>query len=170
MRTFFLISLASISLVGGTTTSYATPITPPPSIQTSSVNPVTKPYADASLAPTQVREAFATAAKTHRRVLLDFGGNWCPDCRMLAGVFALPDVALWLEKNFVIVPVNVERFNANMDIAQQYGVTIKAVPTVLILTAEGRLLNNDGILALGNARRMSPQAAVDLLAQWAMRP
>lgn len=169
MRTPIFTALTALSFLSAPL-SYATTPAPPPSIHAASVDPVSKPYADAALAPTQVREAFITAAKTHRRVLLDFGGNWCPDCRMLAGVFALPDVALWLEKNFVVVPVNVERLNANMDIAQHYGVTITAVPTVLILTPEGRLLNGDGALSLGNARHMSSQAAVDLLAQWNNRP
>lgn len=141
-------------------------VAPPPQLSEMSAPPVTAPYPDAALAPTQVREAFVTAAKTHRRVLLDFGANWCPDCRILAGIFSLPAAASWLEKNFVVVPVNVERLNANMDLAAQYGVTITAVPTVLILTPQGRLLNPDTAEALGSARRMSPQAVLDLIADW----
>ncbi|GBQ08139.1 protein disulfide isomerase [Saccharibacter floricola DSM 15669] len=83
---------------------------------------------------------------------------------------ASPDVSFWLEKNFVIVPINVERLTANMDIAHHYNVNITAIPTVLMLTSDGRLLNKDGTLSLGNARRMSPQAVVDLIAQWNARP
>ncbi|WP_018980994.1 thioredoxin family protein [Saccharibacter floricola] len=142
----------------------------PPTLHNSAIKPAAAPYPDASLAPIQVREAFMTARKTHRRVLLDFGANWCPDCRILAGIMASPDVSFWLEKNFVIVPINVERLTANMDIAHHYNVNITAIPTVLMLTSDGRLLNKDGTLSLGNARRMSPQAVVDLIAQWNARP
>ncbi|MXV44722.1 thiol reductase thioredoxin [Saccharibacter sp. 17.LH.SD] len=174
MRSLRLLALAATTLFLApnahasstpATSPYSSP-TPAPHLQETSSPPVNAPYPDAGLAPVQVKEAFITAAKTHRRVLLDFGGNWCPDCRMLAGVFSLPDAASWLEQNFVIVPINVERFNKNMGIAAQYGVTIKAVPTVLILTPEGNLLNGNDAAALGNARRMSPQATIDLLAKW----
>lgn len=140
-----------------------------PIISETEAPPVKTPYPDPALAPVQVKEAFATAARTHRKILLDFGGNWCPDCQMLAGVFALPDVALWLNKYFVIVPVNVERLKANMGIAQSYGATITAIPAVLVLTPHHKLLNPDGLLALGDARTMSPQAVVTLLAEWANR-
>ncbi|WP_241664039.1 thioredoxin family protein [Oecophyllibacter saccharovorans] len=143
------------------------PPAPAPHLAETTVEPEPTPYPAADLAPTQVREAFMTAARTHRRVLLVFGANWCPDCRILAGIFSLPDVALWLEKNFVVVPVNVERLQTNLDLASRYGVKITAIPTVLVLTPQGRLLNPDTAESLGNARRMSPQAVVDLIAEWA---
>lgn len=134
------------------------------------ITPAREPYPPAELAARQVHEAFLTAAKTNRRVLLDFGGNWCPDCRILAGIFAIPSVSQWLDEHFVIVPVNVGHLDTNMELAQQYGVTIKAVPTVLILTPQGHLLNPDGTLALGSARQMAPQSVITLLNEWNQRP
>ncbi|MCQ9156545.1 thioredoxin family protein [Acidomonas methanolica] len=133
------------------------------------ITPAQHVYPDAALAHTQVTEAFKTALRTHRKVLLDFGGNWCPDCLKLAGVFDVPSVAQWLDAEFVVVPVNVERINQNLDIATRYGVTIHEVPTVLIFTANGKLLNADGANTLGNARAMSAQSVIDLLASWNRR-
>jgi len=133
------------------------------------ITPAKDVYPDIALAKTQVEEAFATAARTKRKVLIDFGGNWCPDCRMLAGVFEQPEVAQWLESQFVVVPVNVGRIDKNLDIAKQYGVTIHEVPTVLIVTPGRTLLNADGANTLGNARAMSPQAVLDLLDKWNRR-
>lgn len=144
-------------------------LTPAPQVGAAAISPVAAPYAPAEDGPTAVKAAFARAKASGKSVLIDFGGNWCPDCRMLAGVFAIPEVNTWLGQNFETVSVNVNRFNANMDIAQGYGVTIKSVPTVLIVTPDGKLLDPDGATALGNARRMSAQAVVDLIAQWAAR-
>lgn len=169
MRTFILTAFAGLTYFLFST-AQADPSSSPPALKTTTVKPTKMPYPDASLASTQVHEAFTTAAKTHRRVLLDFGGNWCPDCRILGGILNIPDAAMWLEHHFVIVPINVERLNANMDIAQHYGVTIKAVPTILLLTADGRLLNKENASSLGDARHMSPQEILNLIAQWNAQP
>ncbi|KXV46693.1 protein-disulfide isomerase [Gluconobacter albidus] len=142
---------------------------PAPKLTETSAPPVAEPYPDTAVAHEQVEQAFALAQKTHRKVLLDFGGNWCPDCKMLSGIFALPDAARWLDSQFVVVPVNVGRINTNLDLAERYGVTIKSVPTVIIVTPEGHALNGDGSKALGNARSMSPQAVLDLISDWNKR-
>jgi thioredoxin 1 len=142
---------------------------PVPQVGQQAPHPVAAPYGPTDGAQAQVDAAFQTARASGRNVLIDFGGNWCPDCRMLAGVLALPSIAPWVAAHFVTVMVNVGRINTNLDIARHYGVTIKAVPTVLIVTPEGKLLNPDGSLALGDARRMSAQAVVDLLAGWDSR-
>ncbi|GBR50525.1 protein disulfide isomerase [Neokomagataea thailandica NBRC 106555] len=163
-----LTALAALSAVLSAPLAAAAPQAAPQLTETSAA-PIAAPYPDSSLASVQVKEAFATAKKTGRKVLLDFGANWCPDCRMLAGVFALPDAQGWLESQFVIVPVNVDRFTHNMDIALKYGVKVKAIPTVILLTPEGRPLNGDASLALGNARSMSPQATLDLISSWNQR-
>lgn len=146
-----------------------TPAVPAPKLTETSAPPVAEPYPDTAVAHEQVEQAFALAQKTHRKVLLDFGGNWCPDCKMLSGIFALPDAARWLDSQFVVVPVNVGRINTNLDLAERYGVTIKSVPTVIIVTPEGHALNGDGSKALGNARSMSPQAVLNLIFDWNKR-
>ncbi len=99
-------------------------------------------------------------------MLVDFGGNWCGDCRVLAGILANPAVHDWAQTGFETVLVDVGRLNKNMDIAERWGVHITAVPTVLVLTADGKLLNPGNVFALADARAMSAQAVVDLLATW----
>ena len=47
------------------------------------------------------------AAKTNRRVLVDFGGNWCPDCIVLDRHFHASENAALLDKHYVLVHVNV---------------------------------------------------------------
>jgi len=159
----------SALLALSTGAAFAAPPVPPPQIGDTQSTPVKAPYPDAALAHKQVEEAFKTAAKTHRKVLIDMGGNWCPDCRILAGIFQVPAVDTWINSQFVVVPVNVGRVDTNLDIAEKYGVKIKAVPTVLVITADGKLLDRDGADALGNARAMSQQSVLDLIGQWNQR-
>ncbi|KXV65422.1 protein-disulfide isomerase [Acetobacter orleanensis] len=142
---------------------------PVPQIGSAPITAVAHPYAEPEGAQAAVDAAFAEARKTGRKVLIDFGANWCPDCRVLAGVLTHPSVSPWIEQTFSVVSVNVDHFNKNMDIAKKFGITIKAIPVALIVTPEGKVLNADETLALGDARRMSGQAVVDMLAEWAKR-
>ena len=47
-----------------------------------------RPNADAVVAA-----ALARAKKSHKLVLLDLGGNWCPDCVVLPNLMLLPAMA-----------------------------------------------------------------------------
>ena len=40
-------------------------------------------YPDPAQARADLAAALKTAAATHKRVLIDFGGNWCGDCQVL---------------------------------------------------------------------------------------
>jgi thioredoxin 1 len=135
-----------------------------PRLPPGQATPVAAPYDTQADAHKQVAEAFTRARQTGHRVMLDFGGNWCPDCRMLAGVLEMPQVRAWTANGYETVMIDVGRENKNMDIAAQYGVKIHAVPTVLMLTPDGKLLNKDDVFALANARGLSAQAVVDVLA------
>ncbi|MCE2563479.1 thioredoxin family protein [Komagataeibacter sp. FNDCF1] len=162
---------------------YAAPVAqaaPAPAFGPGPIVPVSHPYGPATGARQSVDAAFRQARQTGRNVLLDFGANWCPDCRILAGVLAQPAVAAWVQQHFVVVTINVdraaaaeiptaegERFNSNADIARTYGVTVSAIPAVLVLTPTGQLVNRDKALVLGNARTLSGQAVVDQLNEWA---
>lgn len=139
---------------------------PPKFSPDTTIVPETTPYPDPALAPRQVEEAFATAGKSHRRVMLVFGGNWCPDCRFLAGVFEQPDAASWIDSHFVVVPVNIGRLDRNLELAARYGVTVHEVPTILMITPNGKLLNGDSVNVLGDARDLSPQTVIDQIAAW----
>ncbi|GBQ71478.1 protein disulfide isomerase [Ameyamaea chiangmaiensis NBRC 103196] len=148
-------------------TAYAA--TPAPVVGDPHPAAVAAPYPAIDNGPTAFQAALARSKQSGKPVLADFGGNWCPDCRLLAGTFELPAVQDWLSKNFEVVSINVGHFDANMDLAQSHGVKITAVPTVLIITPDGRTLNPDGARELGHARAMSSQAVVDLIAGWAGR-
>lgn len=98
-------------------------------------------YPDPSVANTEIHEALARAKAQHKRVILDFGGNWCGDCKVLDIYFHDPANKSLLEENFELVDVNIGRYDANQDIADRYGIPLKrGVPALVVLSPEGKVL------------------------------
>jgi thiol-disulfide isomerase/thioredoxin len=133
------------------------------------LTPPEAPYDTTANANAAVDAAFARARLSHKRVLLDLGGNWCGDCRILSGLMALPEMRAFLARHYEIAMVDVGRFDANLQIPARFGFTARltGVPTVLIATPDGRLVNRGDVFALDDARDLQPQAVADWLAKWA---
>jgi thiol:disulfide interchange protein len=129
-----------------------------------------RPYDEAANADAAVDAAFTKARETHRRVMLDLGGNWCGDCRVLAGIMEQPEMKRFIEAHYVLVSVDVGRFNKNLQVPARFGFKerLVGVPTVLVANADGSLVNKNDVFALADARHMTPQAVADWLAQWAL--
>jgi thiol:disulfide interchange protein len=68
-------------------------------------------------ASTDLAAALETAAAGKRRVILDFGGNWCPDCQVLDICFHDTANKPLLDANYVLVHVNIGHLDQNVDIA-----------------------------------------------------
>jgi thiol-disulfide isomerase/thioredoxin len=56
-------------------------------------------------------------------VLVDLGGNWCGDCRILAATMELPEMKRFIDQHFVVVSIDVGRFDKNLQIPAKYGFT-----------------------------------------------
>ena len=111
--------------------------------------------------------ALKTAAQTHKRILLDFGGNWCGDCQVLDIYFHNPQNLPILESNFVLVHVNIGHTDTNLDIAGQYQIPLeKGVPAIAVLSDKGKLLYSQKGGEFEAMRRMDPSAVTSFLVQW----
>jgi thiol-disulfide isomerase/thioredoxin len=131
--------------------------------------PLPTPYDEQADARAVVAAAKARAKAHHKLLLIDLGGNWCLDCRLLAGTMDLPELRKFLAAHYEIVTVDVGRFDKNLDIPAHYGITqrMEGVPSVLIVDPRNDTLLNPGhTAALADARSMSPQALADWLAGW----
>jgi thiol:disulfide interchange protein len=125
-------------------------------------------------APAQARAdlaaALKTAAATHRRILLDFGGNWCPDCQMLDLYFHDATNRPILEANFVLIHVNIGKMDANLYIAQEYEVPLnRGVPALAVLSEDGKLLYSQKSGEFEAMSRMESSAVTQFLLQWKRR-
>ena len=131
--------------------------------------PLPLPYDAQADARAVVAAAKARAKAHHKLLLIDLGGNWCLDCRLLAGTMDLPQLRKFIDAKYEVAIVDVGRFDKNLDIPAHYGITdrLEGVPAVLIVDPRtDRLINVGRIAALADARSMSPQALADWLASW----
>ncbi|MBK0394074.1 thioredoxin family protein [Ramlibacter algicola] len=122
----------------------------------------TGPYDEAADAKAQVQAALADAQQAKVPVLVVFGANWCPDCRVLDMAFKDGQSAPLIQKNFRVVKVDVGRFDKNTDIAQRYGVPLKkGIPAVAVLGAGGKVLYTTKSGELADARAMGDKGIYD---------
>lgn len=131
--------------------------------------PLPLPYAEGAPADAAVNRALARARRSGKLLLIDLGGNWCLDCRLLAATMEQPPLKAWLARHYAIVTVDIGRYDRNLQIPARYGITgrLAGVPALLIVDPRTRRLRNAGrITALADARSMTPQALADWLASW----
>ena len=108
----------------------------------------------------QVDAALARAGQRETRVLLVMGANWCHDSRALAGWLETQRFAELVEANYELVFVNVGMPQTgdghNLDIAQRFGLeTLPGTPNLLVIDADGHLLNADSATSWRNAASRS---------------
>ncbi|MDP8983965.1 MAG: thioredoxin family protein [Pseudomonadota bacterium] len=111
--------------------------------------------------------ALRSAAASHRRVLVDFGGNWCPDCHALDLYFHDATNGPLLEAAYVLVHVNVGRMDQNVDIAERYQIPLKkGVPALAVLDSDGKLIYSQKTGEFEAMGHMQSGAVTEFLTRW----
>jgi thiol:disulfide interchange protein len=126
-------------------------------------------YPGPSRAAADIEDALREAARSHRRVLVDFGGDWCTDCKVLDAYMRRPEIAP-LAAKFVVVHVNVgaHGIDRNFDVAERFGIPLKkGVPALAVLDAKGRVVYSQKSGEFESMRHMDPASVHDFLAKWA---
>jgi thioredoxin 1 len=114
-----------------------------------------------------IKAALAKAAKGKKRVILEFGGVWCYDCHVLDHAFHSSEIEPLLDANFVVVHVDVGRYDKNLDLAKKYEVPLeKGVPALAVLASNGKLLFSQKHGEFEGARRMTVQDVTTFLNEW----
>ena len=122
-------------------------------------------YPEIDAAPADIKAALVKAKREHKRILLDFGGDWCGDCQVLDIYFNEAPNAQLLDKYFVKVNINIGHQDANLDIAHKYGVPVKGVPALAILDANGKVVMSQDH-EFSSMRNMPSSAVTDFLNKW----
>lgn len=143
---------------------------PKASIETLAQLPVvtSKPYDEKADADAAVAAAFERAKRNKKLVLIDLGGNWCPDCIVLANFLELPEIKAFTAKHYEIVAVDVGRFDKNLQVPARFGFKerLRGVPTILVARPDGTLVNRGNVFAATSARKMTPADLSEYLARW----
>jgi thiol:disulfide interchange protein len=179
--------VAACTTGAGTSPAPASASAPPPSVAVATPRPATpKPtasptpaaspseatgwilYDPALDAPAAVEAALAKANADGKRVLLDFGADWCPDCHVLDSFFEDPRAKAILDASYHVVRIDVGYFDKNLETATKYGNVIGVgIPSVVILDAEGTKLVDTAGGELADSRRYTADDIVEFLDSWA---
>jgi Thioredoxin-like len=133
--------------------------------------PLPYPYDENANADTVVNAALIKARDEHKRAFIDLGGNWCGDCRVLSALMEQPEFKTFLDAHYVVVSVDVGRFNRNLQIPGRWNAADElkgGVPAILVVDpVTDKLIDAGHVAALEDARSMDPQGIMNWFAQWA---
>jgi thioredoxin 1 len=126
-------------------------------------------YDEEADAHADVAAAFAAAKADGKRVLLDFGADWCPDCHVLAAHLESANGRAMIERSFHVVRIDVGYWDHNLDVAEQFGSPIdNGIPAVVVLEADRTIVGSSADGFLANARVMTEKQVLDYLAPFAL--
>jgi thiol:disulfide interchange protein len=160
-RSFSLPSFAAVLVLWTVVTlSPMTAQMAPPFVKKHLYSSTANPRAD-------IAAALKQAKAEKKRVILDFGGDWCGDCQVLDIYMHQSPNAELLRKHFIVVHVDIGRMDHNVDIAAKYKVPIqKGVPALAVLDANGKLLYSQENKEFENMRNMNSSDVTKFLNRW----
>jgi thiol:disulfide interchange protein len=88
----------------------------------------------------QIADAVSVAGKDHKRILLQFGANWCGWCHKLHKLFdSDKSISAELKADYVVVLIDVNKGH-NKDLVTQYGAEHFGLPFLVVLDGDGKFL------------------------------
>ncbi len=164
MKNLARVAMLAVGLgVSGAAMAQQMPDAKPPA------HPYTKKhlYDETGDARAAIAAGLKQAKAENKRVILDFGGDWCGDCQVLDIYFHEAPNEELLAKHFVVVHIYIGHMDKNLDIAEQYGVPInKGVPALAVLTAGGKVLYSQRTGEFEDMRHMDVASVTDFLTKW----
>lgn len=124
-------------------------------------------YSETADPKADIAAGLAQARKEHKRVLLDFGGDWCGDCQVLDIYFHQSPNDELLSKNYVLVHVWIGHIDRNLEYPEKYGVPIKkGVPALAVLDEKGTTLYSQKTGEFEDMRHMDASSVTAFLEKW----
>ena len=121
-------------------------------------------YDEHADARADIAKAVEHAKAQNKRVLLQWGGNWCGWCHKLHEVFTKDEaIRTTLEDEYVIVMID---SRTNTELAEDLNSNIRGVPFLTVLDSEGKKLvdQRTGPLEIGD--RHDPTKVLAFLEKW----
>lgn len=116
--------------------------------------------------PKQIDEAVALAQKEHKRVLLQFGANWCIWCHRLHNLCESDkNIAETLKANYVVALVDVNNGH-NGELIKKYDAERDGLPFIVILDGDGKHLKTKNTSELEEGDHHSPAKVMAFLNEW----
>ena len=114
-----------------------------------------------------IRDAVAEAKRSHRRILLEVGGEWCIWCHRLDDFFsAHPNLTRLRDKNFVTVKINFSEENPNKEVLSRYG-EVSGYPYIFVLDSDGKLVRSQETGVFEEGKSYAEERLTTFLTYWA---
>jgi thiol:disulfide interchange protein len=114
----------------------------------------------------QLAQALQRAKKEDKRVLLQFGANWCGWCHKLHTLFETDKaISGTLQNGYIVVMVDMNKGH-NGDFAAKYQADKIGLPCIVILDSEGKHLTTKNTGELEEGDHHSPEKVLAFLNQW----
>jgi thioredoxin 1 len=104
------------------------------------------------------------ARREGKRVLLEFVAPWCSDCREVAKIAAQEPAASVMHEKYVLVPVNVGRFDRNKALLREH--EIQVIAALVVIDPDGRHIAKTTLEPISKKDALTPQE----LAEWLRAP
>ncbi len=110
--------------------------------------------------------ALSLARKTHRRVLIEVGGNWCSWCHILDRfINSNRAVAEALHGNFVLLKINVSDENSNEEFMASFPKPL-GYPHFYVSDASGSILHSQDTAKLLDGKHYSVDKFLAFVERW----
>ncbi len=128
-------------------------------------NKIYDPNADAAA---DIGKAVAQAAREHKHVLLQIGGNWCPWCLKMHDLFSTnTTIDSLLKADYVFVLVNYSKENRNLSIMTKLGFPQRfGFPVLVVLDEQGTRLHTQDSGLLEGGKQHDPEKVLSFLKAW----
>jgi protein disulfide-isomerase len=153
---WLMIGLAAACAVVTTLAAHNAHAQSTPPVKHHAIPPGPLPYDTSADAQRDLVAAMNEARKSGKRVLIVFGANWCPDCRVLDHEFhAGGKTTELITSRYEVVKVDVGDFDKNLDFAKLYGEPIrKGIPSIVVVTPTNEVVYQTKAGELADARAM----------------
>ena len=107
------------------------------------ITPLPLPYDEKVVDSLQLDEFIDLSISKGKQPVVIFGGNWCPDCRILEGTLAMPTIKKFLQQHYQVMHIDIGRYDRNMELMNHLNIeSKKGVPRVVILDLEKNIVNS----------------------------
>ena len=120
--------------------------------------PLPLPYNGEIYSESDIEGFLDSSINKSKQPIIIFGGNWCPDCRILEGTLQLPTIKKYMIEHYEIMHVDVGRYDKNMNLISYFKIPKEeGVPRVLVFDNKKNILNMESTKEWTTARDRKQQ-------------